>query len=94
MDGTFCAELADLGRGHAATEVADVVAAAIGAPAGPGQDPVHALATALRGRNVLLLLDNCEHVLDASARVARALLGLVPELRILATSRQLCRSKI
>lgn len=89
MDGTYCAELADIGRDRASAEaVAEVIAAAVSVSAGPGQDPAHALATALRGRSVLLLLDNCEHVLDASARVVRVLLDLVPGLRILATSRQ------
>ncbi|MEU9149424.1 helix-turn-helix domain-containing protein [Streptomyces sp. NPDC048417] len=89
MDGTYCAELADLGRDRASAEaVAEVIAAVVSVSAGPGQDPAHALATALRGRSVLLLLDNCEHVLDASAHVVRVLLDLVPELRILATSRQ------
>ncbi|MFD3477851.1 ATP-binding protein [Streptomyces sp. NPDC058695] len=84
-EGTYCAELADLKHGHA---IADAIAAAVGVPAGPGQSPLNALATALRGRNLLLLLDNCEHVLDESARIAHVLLERLPQLRILATSRQ------
>jgi predicted ATPase len=43
---------------------------------------------ALRGREVLLVLDNCEHVIDAAAKVAQDLLTALPQLRILATSRE------
>ena len=42
----------------------------------------------LADRDVLLLLDNCEHVLDACAELGTALLGACPNLRILATSRE------
>lgn len=84
-DGTYCAELADLGSDNA---VAEAVASAVGVVAGARQEPLAALAEALRGRSVLLLLDNCEHVLDGSVRAVRDLLALLPELRILATSRQ------
>ncbi|MEV0198426.1 BTAD domain-containing putative transcriptional regulator [Nonomuraea sp. NPDC050691] len=45
--------------------------------------------TALRGaRRPLIVLDNCEHLVDEAARVAQSLLGAVPALRILATSRE------
>ncbi|MEV5078889.1 hypothetical protein AB0K74_08675 [Streptomyces sp. NPDC056159] len=47
-----------------------------------------ALAEALRRRSVLLLFDNCEHVLGGCARTIQGLLPLLPELRVLATSRQ------
>ncbi|MFJ2715607.1 ATP-binding protein [Streptomyces sp. NPDC087437] len=83
--GTYCAELADLGSDHA---VAEAVASAVGVLARAGQDPLSPLAGALRGRRVLLLLDNCEHVLDGCARAVRDLLAHSPELHILATSRQ------
>jgi predicted ATPase len=43
---------------------------------------------ALAGREVLLVLDNCEHVIDAAARLAADLLAALPALRILATSRE------
>jgi len=42
----------------------------------------------LLGRDALLVLDNCEHVIDAAARLAADLLGALPQLRILATSRE------
>ncbi len=43
---------------------------------------------AFRGREVLLVLDNCEHVIDAAAKIAQDLLGALPQLRVLATSRE------
>jgi predicted ATPase len=43
---------------------------------------------ALFGRETLLVLDNCEHVIGEAARVAQDLLGALPQLRILATSRE------
>jgi non-specific serine/threonine protein kinase len=46
------------------------------------------LTDALRPRRLLLVLDNCEHVIDASAALASALLGACRGLRILATSRE------
>ncbi|MFE3054284.1 BTAD domain-containing putative transcriptional regulator [Nocardia sp. NPDC059239] len=51
-------------------------------------DPVGLLADALPTAPTLLVLDNCEHLVDGVADLAGELLGCVPELRILATSRQ------
>jgi non-specific serine/threonine protein kinase len=84
-DGTYCAELAELSSDHA---VPEAVASAVGVHARAGQDPLSALAEALRRRSVLLLFDNCEHVLGGCARTIQGLLPLLPELRVLATSRQ------
>ncbi|GAB3474245.1 BTAD domain-containing putative transcriptional regulator [Nocardiopsis coralliicola] len=50
--------------------------------------PVERLENALAGRSLLLVLDNCEHVVGAVAELAGRLLGAAPELRILATSRE------
>ncbi|HUR79673.1 MAG TPA: NB-ARC domain-containing protein, partial [Thermoanaerobaculia bacterium] len=47
-----------------------------------------ALADALRERDLLLVLDNCEHLVDACAELASTLLAHCPKLRILATSRE------
>ena len=47
-----------------------------------------ALSDYLRDRRLLLVLDNCEHLLDAAAGLASTLLRSCPELRVLATSRQ------
>ncbi|WP_046564580.1 BTAD domain-containing putative transcriptional regulator [Micromonospora sp. HK10] len=51
-------------------------------------DPVGRLVDALAGRTVLLLLDNCEHLLDAAAGLTDRLLTACPGLRVLATSRE------
>ncbi|MGY1809441.1 BTAD domain-containing putative transcriptional regulator [Blastococcus sp. SYSU D00669] len=53
-----------------------------------GGDAVAALVPALQAGPSLLVLDNCEHVVDAAAEVAAALLPRCPDLRVLATSRQ------
>ncbi|MEV0521762.1 BTAD domain-containing putative transcriptional regulator, partial [Nonomuraea sp. NPDC050405] len=54
----------------------------------PEGDPADRLVAALRTRDLLLVLDNCEHLADAVAALADRLLGECPELRILATSRE------
>jgi predicted ATPase/DNA-binding winged helix-turn-helix (wHTH) protein len=50
------------------------------------------LATALRGRSMLLLLDNCEHVLDATVALVSAMRRLAPEVHLLVTSQQALRT--
>jgi len=54
----------------------------------PGLDPQARLAAALGERDEVLVLDNCEHVIDAAAELAARLLTACPRMRILATSRQ------
>src|SRR5205085_4307237 len=51
-------------------------------------NPLPGLIAALRDRRMLLLLDNCEHVIDAAASLAAAVLTGVPRVNILATSRE------
>jgi len=53
------------------------------------EHPLPTLASALRDRRMLLLLDNCEHVIDAAASLATAILSQAPHVTILATSREL-----
>jgi predicted ATPase len=55
---------------------------------GPAMSPTDALVAYLGARHALVVLDNCEHVLDASARLVDALLGGCPGITVLATSRQ------
>src|SRR3954449_631888 len=52
------------------------------------EDPLPGLVAGLRGKRMLLLLDNCEHVIDAAASLAAAVLTGVPRVNILATSRE------
>ncbi len=96
-DGTWLVELAPV------ADPAEVPAAALGAlglremplMAGPGRmaapdtaEPLDRLVSALAGRRLLLVLDNCEHLLDAAARLADQVLASCPGVRILATSRE------
>ncbi|MEV0443801.1 regulator [Streptomyces spectabilis] len=64
------------------------VARALGLADEPTRPALAAAAAQLGGKPVLLVLDTCEHLLPACARVASALLARVPRSRILATSRQ------
>jgi predicted ATPase/DNA-binding winged helix-turn-helix (wHTH) protein len=64
--------------------------AAIGLPSSP--EPLAPLLARLRAHPLLLLLDNCEHVVDAVAALAERLLQEAPQLSILATSREALRS--
>jgi len=54
----------------------------------PGRPLLDTLLEALHDKEMLLVLDNCEHQLDAAARLAEAILYSCPHLRVLATSRQ------
>ena len=71
--------------------VAAAVAAAVGVREQPGRSMLAALISHLSSRRLLLILDNCEHVIGAAAGLAEALLCACPGLRILATSRQALR---
>lgn len=53
-----------------------------------GETPLTAMVEFLRSRHLLLILDNCEHLLDACAELTGTLLWECPQLRILATGRQ------
>ena len=68
--------------------VAPTVAAAAGVTIAPGDDPVAAIAEALASREVLVVLDTCEHVVGAAAQLASAALRTAPGVRVLATSRR------
>jgi predicted ATPase len=64
------------------------VAAVLRIPNERGQAPFDTVAEFLRPRQLLLLLDNCEHLVEASAVLAEELLGTCPGLTVLATSRE------
>jgi predicted ATPase/DNA-binding SARP family transcriptional activator len=53
-----------------------------------GADPLDRLRVALAGRDAVLILDNCEHLIDAAAGLAARLLADCPGVRVLATSRE------
>ena len=64
------------------------VARAFELPDQPGRSTMDALLRFVRDRQMLVVLDNCEHLLDASAELVVALLGAAPGLTLLATSRE------
>lgn len=68
--------------------VAPRVASALGVPAQAGQLAGDLWMDGLRDKRALLVLDNCEHVLDAATTVALRLLQRCPRVRVLATSRE------
>ena len=94
----IAAELLDAGKGPIvlvelaslsdATRLTETVGSALGIREQPGRSPTALLIDALRQRPVLLLVDNCEHVVDACAKLVAELLAACPGLRILATSRE------
>ncbi|MFD7661958.1 BTAD domain-containing putative transcriptional regulator [Streptomyces sp. NPDC059788] len=96
-DGVLLVELAALGRPATAERdraavctVAEAVLAVLGVREGAASGSAgERLAGAVRGKRLLLVLDNCEHVVDAVAEVAADLLAAAPGLRVLATSQEL-----
>jgi non-specific serine/threonine protein kinase len=83
-DGVWLVELAALAD---PALVPQAVAAALGVGEEAGRPLFATLAAALGDRRALLVLDNCEHLIDACAWLAEALLRACPDLGILATSR-------
>jgi predicted ATPase/class 3 adenylate cyclase/tetratricopeptide (TPR) repeat protein len=84
-DGVWLVELAPVTD---PAGVARAVAAAVHIGEQPGRPLVETISAALRKRQLLLLLDNCEHLIAACAELADALLRSCPLLTILATSRE------
>jgi predicted ATPase/class 3 adenylate cyclase/DNA-binding CsgD family transcriptional regulator len=64
------------------------VARALGLPDQPSRSTMDTLLRFVRDRQVMVVLDNCEHLLGATAEMVVALLGAAPQLRLLATSRE------
>ena len=89
-DGAWLVELASIG---ASGDLAQSTLAALGVRDGllggaPNAEPMDRLIAALRERETLLILDNCEHVIESAAAFADRVLGECRRLRILATSRE------
>ena len=83
-DGVWVAELAPVPD---LVGVARVVASAVGAPFDEAQ-PIASCVSGLRAKRLLLVLDNCEHVIDAAAALTAELLVACSGVRVLATSRE------
>ena len=89
-DGAWLVELASIG---ASGDVAQSTLAALGLRdallgGAPNAEPMDRLIAAIREREALLILDNCEHVIESAASFAHRVLGECQRLRILATSRE------
>ncbi len=84
-DGVWIVDLAALSD---PTFVPQAAASTLGVPERPNRPPLESLVEALRRKSLLLVLDNCEHLLDACRQLADALLRRCPHVRILATSRE------
>ncbi|ASU84276.1 AfsR family transcriptional regulator [Nocardiopsis gilva YIM 90087] len=91
-DGAWLVELSGLDRRADAGDVAERIITALGlcetAADSDAVDLVAWLCTALTEKCVLLLLDNCEHVVEAVAEVATALLSSAPRAHVLVTSQE------
>jgi predicted ATPase/DNA-binding winged helix-turn-helix (wHTH) protein len=88
-DGVWLAELASL---HDPELVAPAVIAALRLEPIEGVDSADRLAKTLAGKSLLLVLDDCEHVIEAATHVAEALLAASPAVRVIATSREQLRA--
>jgi predicted ATPase/DNA-binding NarL/FixJ family response regulator len=84
-DGAWLVELGDLRQPDL---VVSRIAAVIGVSEEPGRPLLDTLADALAGRQLLLALDNCEHLIETCARVCQRLLDSSPGLHLIATSRE------
>ncbi|MFC7740079.1 NB-ARC domain-containing protein [Nocardiopsis composta] len=91
-DGTWLVELAGVDRRSSAADIAERVVTVLGlcegAAGAEAADLVGWLCGALAGRRLILLLDNCEHVVAQVAEVAGALLAAAPEVRTVVTGQE------
>ena len=85
-DGVWLIELAPVSD---PALIPGMVAAALGIELGHAKTPLNALAQGISRFRVLLVLDNCEHLIDAAAALAEAILGAAPGVRLLTTSQML-----
>lgn len=84
-DGVWLVELAPLSSGD---YIPSTIAQAMGLTLASRGEPLENLVHALKLKRALLLLDNCEHLIDAVAEVAAAILKACPHVKVLASSRQ------
>lgn len=84
-DGVWFVDLATINDPSSVTQA---TASAVGVQEEPGRPLADSLVEGLAAKRLLVVLDNCEHLIDACAELAGRLLRECPELRILATSRE------
>jgi predicted ATPase/class 3 adenylate cyclase len=84
-DGVWVAELARISDPNL---VANELATEMGVRPQPGEAIARTLASVVQHQKVLIILDNCEHLLDASAELSSDLLHAGPKVKVIATSRE------
>ena len=84
-DGAWLVELAELTD---PADVPDAIAAAVGLRAGTTRTPVRVVADYLSSKHLLLVLDNCEHLVQRCANLVNSLLQVCPRLHVVVTSRE------
>lgn len=84
-DGAWFCELAVVGDADA---MAQVIATGVGCVQRPGMSLAQSIVEYLKPRELLLLLDNCEHLLDEAAEIVEAITHHCPGVTVLATSRE------
>jgi non-specific serine/threonine protein kinase len=87
-DGVWFVDLSSIAD---ATLVPIVVLTTLGGRESSDQTPLEAVVRRVDGKRLLLILDNCEHLVQACAQLVEALLGTLSDLRVLATSREALR---
>jgi len=84
-DGAWFCELA---AADSAPSLEQVVAVTLGVPLRGGADATDNLVEYLKAKRLLLVLDNCEHLIDAAGMLAERIIQTCPEVRVIATSRE------
>ncbi|HET7727487.1 MAG TPA: adenylate/guanylate cyclase domain-containing protein [Candidatus Limnocylindrales bacterium] len=84
-DGVWFVDLAGLAEERLVTQE---LVAVLPVPEQPGSPAIEVLRQHLRDRDLLIVLDNCEHLIESAARVVDDLLRAAPSVRVIATSRE------
>lgn len=84
-DGVWVVELVPVSDGQ---RIVDALAASLDVTPGPGEQALDSVVGALSGRRALIVVDNCEHLLDAAAEMVEQLLARTWTINVLATSRE------
>ena len=85
VGGVWLIELASIASSN---DVPRVVADVLEVKASPGRSLTQSVIAALRSRSALLVLDNCEHVIDGAAELVQTIAERCPNVRVVATSRE------
>jgi predicted ATPase len=80
--------LCELATADSASSLVQIVAVTLGVPLRSGLDPVDSIVEFLKAKRLLLVLDNCEHLIEAAGALAERVIQMCPDVRIVATSRE------